>query len=183
MVTLSARSAASAREMAATINGRLGALASAHQLIRLQPVAESAAQETTLGELIRAILSPYLDPVTAENGVRAKIGAPEITVGREAVTNLALVMHELATNAAKYGALSVPGGRVEVSWTVAKGRLALVWEERGGPLIEAPPGREGFGSLLARRSVTGQFAGDLAFDWNPKGLVVHLSAAAERLAL
>jgi len=92
-------------------------------------------------------------------------------------------VHELATNAAKYGAFSVPGGRVHVSWTMANGRVAVVWEELGGPVVRGPPERGGFGSLLAQRSVTGQLAGDLAFHWNPDGLIVNLSAPAERLAL
>ena len=89
----------------------------------------------------------------------------------------------MATNAAKYGALSVPGGRVRISWTLAEGRLALWWEEKDGPVITAPPEREGFGSVLARRSVSGGLRGDLNFHWKPTGLVVLVSAEVERLAL
>ena len=184
MVTLSARSATTPKDMAETIHGRLGALASAHQLIRPKRLAtEPARQKTTLDQLISAVLSPYTGPVEAGGDARAQIHGPEIYVGPDALTNLALVVHELATNAAKYGAFSVPSGRVHVSWTAENGRLALLWEERGGPVIAAPPEQEGFGSLLARRSVTGQFAGELVFRWNPEGLVVLLSAPAERLAL
>jgi two-component system CheB/CheR fusion protein len=89
----------------------------------------------------------------------------------------------LATNAAKHGAFSVPGGRVHISWAVAKDRLVLSWEEKDGPVIAGPPEREGFGSLLARRSVSGGLRGDLNFHWNPTGLVVLVSAEVERLAL
>jgi len=184
MVTLSARSATTPKELAATVQGRLGALASAHQLIRPRhSVAQDTKRETTLGELVRKVLSPYGDLAGTGDSTRTEIDGPEIAVGAEAAKNFALVVHELATNATKYGALSVPGGRVHISWTVAKGRLALSWEEKGGPAITAPPEREGFGSVLARRSVSGGFRGDLTFHWNPAGLVVRVSAEMERLAL
>lgn len=184
MVTLSARSATTPKELAATVQGRLGALASAHQLIRPgRSGALATKRETTLGELVRKVLSPYAELAETGHGARTEIEGPEIPVGAEAATNIALFVHELATNAAKYGALSVPGGRVHISWTVAQGRFALSWREIGGPTITAPPQREGFGSELARRSVSGQLAGDLVFHWNPDGLVVLLSAETERLAL
>ncbi len=184
MVTLSARSATTPKELAETVQGRLGALASAHQLIRPSPsVAEATKRETTLGELVRKVLSPYADPAGTGDSTRTEIDGPEIAVGAEAATNVALVVHELATNAAKYGALSVPGGRVHISWTVANGRFALSWEEKGGPVITAPPEREGFGSVLVRRSVRGGLRGDLTFQWNPTGLVVLVSAEIEHLVV
>ncbi|WP_309604049.1 PAS domain-containing protein, partial [Phenylobacterium sp.] len=184
MVALSARSAATPREMAAAVQGRLGALAVAHQLIRPgDSAALDAGRETTFGELVRKVLSPYVDPAGTGDGARVRIDGPDIVVGAEAATNVALIVHELATNAAKYGALSVPGGRVHVSWAVAKGRLAFAWEEQHGPPIAGPPEREGFGGLLARRSVSGGLRGDLTFHWNPAGLVVLVSAETERLAL
>ena len=184
MVALSARSATTPKELAQTVQGRLGALASAHQLIRPRhSVADATKRETTLGELVRKVLSPYIDPADTGESARTEIDGPEIAVGAEAATNVALVVHELATNAAKYGALSVPGGRVRISWAVAEGRLALSWEEKGGPVIAAPPMREGFGSELARRSVNGGLRGDLTFHWNPDGLVVLVSAETEHLAL
>jgi two-component system, chemotaxis family, CheB/CheR fusion protein len=183
MVSLSARSAATPRDMAQTVLGRLGALAGAHQLIRpRRSGAVDAKQETTLGELVRKVLAPYADPAKAADGDHISIRGPEILVGAEAAPNLALVVHELATNAAKYGALSVPGGRVRISWKTAKARINLSWEELGGPKIKAPPERKGFGSQLAMRSVEGQLAGELIFNWNPDGLVVQLLADTERLA-
>jgi len=184
MVTLSARSATTPKELAATVQGRLGALASAHKLIRPgHSMAQTTKRETTLGELIRKLLSPYADPAGTGDNARTEIDGPEIAVGSEAATNVALVVHELATNAAKYGALSVPDGRVRISWAVAKGRLVLSWEEKDGPVIMGPPEREGFGSVLARESVSGSLRGDLTFHWNPDGLVVLVSAETERLAL
>lgn len=184
MVRLSARSATTPRELADTVEGRLGALDSAHQLIRPgYSVAHAIKRETTLGELVRKVLSPYADPTGTGDSARTEIDGPEVVVGAEAATNVALVVHELATNAAKYGALSVPGGRVHISWAVAKDRLVLSWEEKDGPVITGPPEREGFGSVLARKSISGGLRGDLTFHWNPAGLVVRVSADTERLAL
>ena len=184
MVTLSARSASTPRELAQAVEGRLAALAGAHQLIRPgRSVAPTGKRGTSLGELVRKVLSPYVDPAGTGDNARTEIDGPEIAVGAEAATNVALVMHELATNAAKYGALSVPDGRVHIAWALAKGRVTLSWTESGGPTITAPPEREGFGSLLARRSVSGQLAGAIIFHWNPGGLHVLFSADTERLAL
>ena len=184
IVTLSARSANTPKELAQTIQGRLGALASAHQLIRpRRSGAEATNRETTLGELVRNVLLPYADPAGTGDGARIEIEGPEIPVGAEAATNVALVVHELATNAAKYGALSVPGGRVNISWALDKGRLVLSWEEKNGPVITGPPEREGFGSILARRSVSGGLRGDLKFHWKHTGLIVLVSAEMEHLAL
>jgi two-component system CheB/CheR fusion protein len=184
MVTLSARSANTPKELAQTVQGRLLALASAHQLISPKHSAAGATKrETTLGELVRKVLSPYADPAGTGDSARTEIEGPDIPVGTAATTNLALVVHELATNAAQYGALSVPGGRVHISWALVKGRLVLTWEEKDGPVITGPPEREGFGSLLARRSISGGLRGDLNFDWKPTGLVVLVSAEMEHLAL
>ena len=126
---------------------------------------------------------PYADPAGTGVNARAEIDGPDIAVGSDSATNLALVLHELATNAAKYGALSVAEGHVRISWTIAKGRFILSWREIGGPPITAPPKKAGFGSDLARRSVSGQLAGDLIFHWNRDGLVVLVSGDADRLAL
>ena len=182
VVTLSARTATSPAELAATIQGRLSALASAHQLVRPNQSAPSdVRRETTLEEVVRSILAPYLDHAQTGEAPRATIDGPNVALAADAVTGFALIFHELATNAAKYGAFSAPSGRIRVSWEFAGDRLLLSWEERGGPALEGAPEREGFGSLLARRSVNGQLGGELTYDWNPEGLVVHLSAAAERL--
>ncbi|MCY7338650.1 MAG: PAS domain-containing protein [Sphingomonas bacterium] len=181
VVTLSARSATTPQDMIGIIQGRLGALASAHVLIRATNSGSGAKQKSTLDALARTILSPYTDAAIDGRAVRVMFEGPELAIGGDAVTCLALVLHELATNAAKYGALSTPRGRIHISWTVDKNKLRLTWAERGGPPVSGAPKREGFGSLLARRSVNGQLGGELAFDWDPAGLTVHLSALAERL--
>ena len=132
--------------------------------------------------LIRTILSPYVDPSEAGADPRVRIDGPEVAISGDAVTNLAMILHELATNAAKYGAFSVQAGQVHISWAAPGGRLALSWEERGGPLLNGGPASEGFGSQLARRSVNA-LDGELNLDWRPAGLIARISAAKERLTL
>ncbi|GGE22764.1 hypothetical protein GCM10011529_31710 [Polymorphobacter glacialis] len=184
IVTLSARSAATPKELVQTVQGRLAALASAHQLVRPgHSVTVAAERKATLGDLVRKVLSPYADPAEPGDRPRVEIGGPEIAVGVEAAKNIALVVHELATNATKYGALSVPSGRIRISWAVAKGRLAFSWEEKDGPVIITPPELKGFGSVLVRTSVSSGLRGELTVHWNPDGLVVIVSAETERLAL
>jgi len=77
--------------------------------------------------------------------------------------------------------LSSHNGRVDVRWTVEKDELVLTWRERGGPPLSGQPDNEGFGSLLARLTVTGQLTGEISRDWNPEGLTVNLSALVARL--
>jgi two-component sensor histidine kinase len=92
-------------------------------------------------------------------------------------------MHELATNAAKYGALSSPGGYIHIDWSVKKDELLLTWKEHGGPPLGGPAEHEGFGSSLVRRLVTGQFGGQLSYDWKPKGLIIRLALPVEHLTM
>jgi two-component sensor histidine kinase len=91
-----------------------------------------------------------------------------------------MALHELATNAAKYGALSVPGGRVAVEWSwSADGRLTLRWAETGGPAVRKPS-RQGFGSELIEL-LTRQLGGETNFHWRPQGLVCELNIPASTL--
>jgi two-component sensor histidine kinase len=92
-------------------------------------------------------------------------------------------LHETATNAVKYGALSQPGGSIRVTWGVSGDDLLLEWDENGGPLIEEAPQARGFGSILAERAVTGELAGKIKCDWRRNGLRLTLSAPLERLAV
>jgi two-component sensor histidine kinase len=131
-----------------------------------------------LHALARTIFSPYVDSKDFE---RIVISGPEVPISGSAVTSLALLLHEFATNAAKYGALASPSGCVRVDWSLDKDELALKWQERGGPPVEGQPECEGFGSLLARRIVSGQFRGRLSHDWKLEGLRMHLSVPIEEL--
>jgi two-component system, chemotaxis family, CheB/CheR fusion protein len=182
VVMLSARSARTPRELASNVQTRLAALARAHQLT-LPALGEDEAQPSqpmTLPMLVQAIASPYIDQTDADG--RIGIAGPPVTVGSTALTSVALLVHELATNAAKYGALSVPEGRVRVDWSEEKDRLLLIWREEGGPAVEKPPVAEGFGSVAMRLAVTAQLEGEVVRDWKRDGLVVRLSVPLARLA-
>ena len=183
LVTLSARSARTPAEMAEAVRERLGALARAHGLTRpgLMNGGEKPGQDTTLHALVQTIFAPYVDPERVKDHGFFIITGPCLPIGGNAVTSIALVMHELATNAAKYGALSSPGGYIHIDWSVKKDELLLTWKEHGGPSLDGPAEHEGFGSSLVRRLVTGQFGGQLSYDWKPKGLIIRLSVPVERL--
>jgi PAS domain S-box-containing protein len=181
VVTLSARSASTPEDMAKSIRDRLGALTRAHELTRpgLIDTTEKCSRDTTLHALARTILSPYLGGPEEQD--RIIVNGPDVSIGGSAVTSLALLLHEFATNAAKYGALASSSGSVRVDWFADKDELALTWREQGGPAIEGHPECEGFGSLLARRIVSGQFGGRLSHDWEPEGVTIHLSVPIEQL--
>jgi two-component sensor histidine kinase len=105
-----------------------------------------------------------------------------MNVGEASSTTLALVIHELATNSAKYGALSVPSGTLDVSCNAHEDDVVVMWTERGGPPVVAPAMIDGFGSKLVHRSMSAQFGGAIAFDWAEEGVVVTLRMSKARLA-
>jgi PAS domain S-box-containing protein len=185
LVTLSARSARTPADLAEAVRERLGALARAHGLTRpgLLNGGEKPGQDTTLHALVQTIFAPYVDPERCKDHGFFIITGPCLPIGGNAVTSIALVLHELATNAAKYGALSSPGGYIHIDWSVKKDELLLTWKEHGGPSLDGPAEHEGFGSSLVRRLVTGQFGGQLSYDWKPKGLIIRLSMPVERLTM
>ena len=180
MISLSARSAGTPQELAQTLRGRIAALAQAHAIIRIRKTTTGSARQSTIGDLVRAIVEPYAE-TAPDTRDRIVISGPEVTLGSEAITAMALVLHELATNAAKYGAFSTPAGQIDVSWSADESTLSLIWRERGGPEVAGPPATEGFGSLLARHSIEGQLHGTLTTLWAREGLVVNFSATMERL--
>lgn len=182
LIVLSARFANTPKELATNIRGRLDALAMAHELVLPHPTneADATAESISLDDLLRKILSAYDFQDSGEHG-RLVISGPPVAVGPRAITSFALFVHELATNAAKYGALSVPTGSVHIVWSSLDDVLVMTWEERGGPRLAGPPVTEGFGAVLSNHSVRGQFGGTLSYKWNADGLVVDLSIPMERL--
>jgi PAS domain S-box-containing protein len=182
LVTLSARSARTPQDMATAVRERLAALTRAQELTRpgLIGTDDEAVQERTLHTLIGTILAPYVNRRSKDHESMILIG-PDVPIGANAITNVALVLHELATNAAKYGALSAPEGAVHIECSLQNDELLLTWKERGGPSLDGPPDAEGFGSMLARRIVIDHFGGRISHDWARDGLVVHLSVPIERL--
>jgi len=185
LVTLSARSARTPADMAEAVRDRLGALARAHGLTRPGLINGNGkpCQDTTLHALVQTIFAPYVDPERSKDHGFYIITGPCLPIGGNAVTSVALVLHELATNAAKYGALSSPGGYIHIDWSVKKDELLLTWKENGGPPVDGPPEHEGFGNSLVHRLVTGQFGGQHSYDWKPKGLIIRLSMPVERLSI
>jgi two-component sensor histidine kinase len=129
-------------------------LARAHALTLTKPsgAAIGTAQPTTLHTLIRTIVAPY-DHRTDEIGSRLAVSGPDIPIAAPCVTGFALLLHEFATNAAKYGALSTATGRIELDCCEDDGGYVLAWREQGGPRIDDRIGDEGFGSHLARAIV------------------------------
>jgi two-component sensor histidine kinase len=103
-------------------------------------------------------------------------------VGERAATTLSLIVHELATNSLKYGALSLDTGTLDLSGSTADQEVTLVWTERGGPKVEPPNGAEGYGSRLVNRSISGQLGGSITYDWSDEGIVVILKIRAAKLA-
>ena len=126
------------------------------------------------------LLAPYED-MGAFSG-RLRVAVPRIGVGEAAATALALVMHELATNSVKYGALSADTGTSDVSGIADDNELTLTRTERGGPAVEPSNGAAGYGSKLVVRSVSGQLGGSIAYDWSSEGVIVVLKMKPERLS-
>jgi len=167
------------------VSGRIHSLARAHSLL-----AESRWEGVDIGMLVKEELAPYAD----RECLYLTIDGPHQRLRPEAAQALALVLHELATNAAKYGALSQEGGCLDVVWHVATDlragpagtepdtdRLTLRWQERRGPPV-MPPRHRGFGSTLIRMGVTHQLHGDVNLDWQAEGLVCTLAFPVERLS-
>lgn len=178
LTQITSRSTSTSAEMATELTARLASLGRAHDLVR--PLPGHQGKAALLGDLLSVLLSPYED-IGAFSG-RIRVAVPRMGVGESAATALALVMHELATNSMKYGALSADSGILDVSGTGDDENVTIVWTERNGPKVEAPNGREGYGSKLVMRSVSGQLGGSISYDWSDEGVVVTLKVKADKLA-
>ncbi len=147
------------------IAGRIQALANVHRLF---------TQSRWLGADLRSVVSDELAPYCREGEARARIDGPSLLLEPNSAQTIAVTLHELATNAAKYGALSVPAGRIQVEWSrAADGRIVLRWVETGGPLVK-PLTRRGFGMRVMESMIREQLQGDVRFDWRAEGLVCEL---------
>lgn len=191
LAALTARGDPAAEDFAARLQARLRALSLAHDLVRPELPAGPAAgaqahgaigtgpapQPPTVHGLIRSLLAPYAE----QDEARVALTGADGPVGFAAANALALVLHEQATNAVKYGALSTPEGRLRIETRMEEGALWLEWHESGGPRVPGPPARPGFGTLLAGRSLSGQVNGRMEQDWRPEGLVVRLIVPAAGL--
>jgi two-component sensor histidine kinase len=110
-----------------------------------------------------------------------RIEGVDVPVSGNAATSLSLLLHEFATNATKYGALSTPEGTIDVLCADEGERFVLTWAERGGPKIQSEPVAEGFGTLLSKATARGHLGGDIERKWRPEGLFLKLSVIRRRL--
>lgn len=180
LTTITSRSTTTSAEMARELTQRLTALGRAHDLVR--PIKGNEGRAALMGDLLSVLLAPY-DDVGAFSG-RVRVSVPRMGVGEAAATNLALVIHELATNSLKYGALSVATGLLDVSSDSQGDEVVVTWTERGGPVIAAPPPEAiGYGSGLLQRSMSAQLGGSVERNWTADGLIVTLRMKASCLAV
>lgn len=178
LAQITSRSTLTTEDMAQQLTQRLTALGRAHDLVRPLPGGQGSA--ALLGDLLSVLLAPY-DDLGAFNG-RIRVAVERMGVGEAAATSLALIIHELATNSLKYGALSVEAGTLDVSSTSKGEEICVVWMEQGGPRITSIPDRAGFGSKLVERSVSRQLGGSIDYDWSDGGLTATLRVNRKRLA-
>jgi PAS domain S-box-containing protein len=150
------------------LEGRIAAMSRAHTLL-----ARDRWVGAELGELVRQEVEAHARRVDAEG--------PELRLQASVAQPLTLVLHELLTNAVKYGALSAPDGRLLIRWEQSGDGASLSWTERGGPPVEAPPARQGFGTLLIDANVQGQLAGDIARHWDREGLRAVITIGGQAL--
>ncbi|MBR0995320.1 PAS domain-containing protein [Bradyrhizobium japonicum] len=150
------------------VEGRINALARVHTILSL-----SSWQGAELSRLIDEELAPY------SLGGQIVLAGPEVQLMPTTAQTLALALHELFTNSAKYGALSTRSGRLAIGWQVEDQRLTLNWEETGGPLV-MPPKSRGFGTRSLLASVESQLGGQAQFDWRAEGLLCRLEVPLTR---
>jgi len=163
MVNLSQADAV--EDLKKAIEGRIQALANVHSLF---------VATRWIGAELSAIAKQELAPYSATGEKRVRIDGPQVLLEPNAAQAIAVILHELATNAVKYGALSEADGQIELIWShEADGQLNLRWSETGGPAVKAPT-RKGFGGRIMEQMI-GQLKGKTRFDWNPEGLVCEIT--------
>ena len=156
----------------AVIEGRLQALSNAHTLL---------AQSRWSGASLHSLVAEELAPYSLKGIARARTDGPELILESKSAQAIAMILHELTTNAVKYGALSVPSGRLRVEWSRGETQLVIRWFEAGGPPVK-PPSRKGFGTRVFVGVVKAELDGRLRFDWKPEGLACEIVIPLGQLA-
>ena len=178
LTQITSRTAITKDDMVRELTHRLTALGRAHDLVR--PARNQQKNERALlGDLISILLAPYDEQ---DASVRIRVSVPTMSIGEKSSTALALVIHELATNSAKYGALSANSGTLDVSCNAHEDDIIVTWAERGGPPVMEPIVLNGFGSKLVHRSMSSDLGGSITLDWSKEGLVAALHMSRDRLA-
>lgn len=161
----SLRSSGVAKPAREAFEGRIAALAAAHDLL-----TERNWEAGAIGQMVAGAVAPH-DPGEG----RLTIAGPAISLEPKTAVALALAMHELATNAVKYGALSTPAGSVDVRWAIDKRRLRLTWRETGGPPVVQPIQR-GFGARLLEQGLAEELKGCVRLEFRPEGVICAVEA-------
>ena len=169
MIKMTARHTESKEEMTKVLTGRLTALSDAHSLVRRSFNSGNDLTGVDMAEAIRTVLKPYTTP---------DLSGPMVSLGERSTNSIALVFHELATNAAKYGALK-DDGKVSVAWRVENENVEIIWREIGKP-VHAPD-QLGFGSQLVASTIAAH-NGRIDYDWSQKGLVIQVQIPLADLA-
>jgi two-component system CheB/CheR fusion protein len=171
LATQTLRRSGTLEEFEGVFLGRVHALTAAYALL---------SSENWSHVQLKDIVAEEMRPFMASNRANIRIDGPAVRLEPRGALALGMAIHELATNAAKYGALSVAEGNVAVTWTTEQSgdceRLALDWVEQNGPPVTAPEKR-GFGTMLIERGLTHDFAGEAKVQFLPEGVRAHLSAA------
>lgn len=176
LVALSARGQTpEVRTFATGLRNRVSALASAHAYV--QPDAGNLADNQPVSALLQNLLAPYQTPAEP----RIVITGDDVMLDRNASTAIALLVHELATNAVKHGALSQHGGRVDITGQVGTSAFTLTWAECGGPKIHTPPTRIGFGSAMSQSIMETQLGARFDRHWGRDGLVALITIPLDAL--
>jgi two-component sensor histidine kinase len=169
------RGATTVEDLASDFTGRLQALSNVHTA-----VFQAGGEEVSLSAVIDLTVSPY----NSDGVSRINVSGPELVVSRDAGTTLALCLHELITNAIKYGALSQPDGHVEIVWTVAESAgsdFSLNWTEVGGPAVREPT-RQGYGTRYVRSALGSLFGTSPEIDFAPAGFRCSVSGPLARIS-
>jgi two-component sensor histidine kinase len=178
LTSITSRATKTTEDMARQLTQRLTALGRAHDLVR--PLPGQQGKAALLGDLIAVLLAPY-DDLGAFSG-RVRVAVPRMGVGEGTANILALVLHELATNSLKYGALSSATGTLDVSCSDLDDEVVMVWTERGGPTVQPPDATDGYGSRMVDRVLANQLSGSIVRDWSPDGAIITVRMNKQRLA-
>ena len=179
MVTLSGRKATSVTALVSDLQGRFGALSRAHSLTMPKGRNRDTEPVATLHALIYKVTEPYLND-QAEG--RVAVTGPDLLIGPATVTNFALLLHEFATNALKYGALAVAHGMVRIECLEEGDTVCITWREHGKPGDSSEPLEEGFGSRLARATIEGPLGGSFTREFKSDGVEIYLSLPRYRMS-
>jgi PAS domain S-box-containing protein len=172
LVGFAARANPGMKGIAEDLRERITALGRAHDFVRPHSAqSRPAAAQNSLHGLLDELFRPY----QAADAPRITISGADVEIDDRSATPLALLFHELATNATKYGALVNANGRIDITIAPRDAGIELVWAESGGPAVSGPGSAPGFGSQLMEMSAVRQLGGALVRDWRPEGLVVNVA--------